>query len=360
MKKCIYTLKDDNEATFNEKEHIFPKSIGGTNTLPNGWVSDEFNNEMSKLERKFFRENPLMVIPRVFEKQTGRKNHTGKLGVSFLKKLNTNELVLGYIENGHPHVIPQMISQYPILANEAVRVEMIVTDESDIVSFMDKLKSCGGNIKFETITIIEDSFMDKISLGFVNKRFYVGAHSQLDGDQLCNYVKTLLEKIQHSPCNTYDKRNEREKPKSLVDYQFHFRFDDIEASRVIAKIAFNCLAYIKGQEFVLKSEFDKFRRAIVTGENIKNYVSARSVFESDIVELLSFDKEHFSIFISTDGGIIGNIGFYGGMSLFAIHLSDTVPSNFNCSITGYICDWQNKSEPTLFDYLSKRDKEKWL
>ncbi|WP_298033677.1 hypothetical protein [uncultured Dysosmobacter sp.] len=40
MGLCIYTGADDSKAEFSEAEHIFPKCIRGTNTLPPGSVSD--------------------------------------------------------------------------------------------------------------------------------------------------------------------------------------------------------------------------------------------------------------------------------------------------------------------------------
>ncbi len=55
---CIYTGLTDTETTFNSKEHIFPKGIGGIYCLPNGCVSDEVNIKLSTLEMEFMRENP--------------------------------------------------------------------------------------------------------------------------------------------------------------------------------------------------------------------------------------------------------------------------------------------------------------
>jgi len=50
MAYCIYSGADEKSANFNDSEHIFPKCIGGVNCLPKGWVSDEVNNTLSKLE----------------------------------------------------------------------------------------------------------------------------------------------------------------------------------------------------------------------------------------------------------------------------------------------------------------------
>ena len=66
MYKCIYTGKETSEASFDSAEHIFPKCIGGQNCLPKGYVSDETNNIFSKYELQFARENPIVLINRMF------------------------------------------------------------------------------------------------------------------------------------------------------------------------------------------------------------------------------------------------------------------------------------------------------
>ena len=43
---CIYYLNKEN-LTYNKKEHIFPATIGGIETLPVGYVSDQANEYFS-------------------------------------------------------------------------------------------------------------------------------------------------------------------------------------------------------------------------------------------------------------------------------------------------------------------------
>lgn len=74
MNKCIYTNKDDSNATFKSAEHVFPKCIGGQYCLPRGFVSDQINNEFSKIELTFARENPIIVLNRMFYKKQEEQN----------------------------------------------------------------------------------------------------------------------------------------------------------------------------------------------------------------------------------------------------------------------------------------------
>lgn len=345
MKKCIYTLKDENEATFSSSEHIFPKSIGGTRTLPKDWVSDEFNALMSPLERKFSRDTPLITIRRMFEGPVGRKNHSGKFGVSFMKTLPTDELELGYIEDGKPIVIPQIIFQWSIAVSDKINARMVGTCESDIGLFKVQLKSYDDNTKFELIRTSEDSFINKISLGFINKRFYVGAHNQLSEKQIRNYLKGFLDTFNNSSSESYNIRHE--KKEALIEYQSYFTVNIMECMQVSAKIAFNCLACIKGQNFVLRKEFNEIRHAIVTGENIKQYVNLCPPEDNCADVLGLFNEEHFAIFTQNNRGIVGHIGFFGGNPLFVILFSNSVLHDFGYGVKVYICDWKQKEEKIL-------------
>lgn len=70
--KCIYSLKDDSNATFNTSEHIFPKFLGGIHTLDKGLVCDEVNQMFSSYEMSFARNNPLVAISRMLYGPSGR------------------------------------------------------------------------------------------------------------------------------------------------------------------------------------------------------------------------------------------------------------------------------------------------
>ena len=99
MNKCIYTLKDEKSASFDALEHIFPKCIGGVETLPEGWVSKEFNNSISKSEREFARNETWIVLPRILNPPMGYKQHRGIVGMGFLTTANNPAILMGYISN---------------------------------------------------------------------------------------------------------------------------------------------------------------------------------------------------------------------------------------------------------------------
>lgn len=109
MNKCIYTNKDDTNATFISAEHVFPKCIGGLYCLPRGFVSDQINNEFSKIELTFARENPIVVLNRMFYKRLGRTKHKNRDKISVFKDAGTSKLSLGYIIDAKPICLDQVI-----------------------------------------------------------------------------------------------------------------------------------------------------------------------------------------------------------------------------------------------------------
>ena len=88
--------------------------------------------------------------------------------------------------------------------------------------------------------------------------------------------------------------------------------------RVYAKIAVNCLAALKGRALLESSAFDSIKRAILTGENIEEYVWKKEgpCPVSDALriapERLSLGERcHATVFLQKEGWIYGVISLYG-------------------------------------------------
>ena len=60
--QCIY-YKTRSDLTFNTTEHVFSAGLGDIMTLPKGFVSLQFNNDISPVELRFMRES-LIALPR--------------------------------------------------------------------------------------------------------------------------------------------------------------------------------------------------------------------------------------------------------------------------------------------------------
>lgn len=350
MKKCIYTLNDGTNATFNSKEHILPRSIGGIGTLNNHWVCDDFNNYISKAEREFARKYPLITLPRMMNVSTGRKEHVGKLGVGFILIPEVEEsLQLGYIAEGKPRIMNQIVVSIPKLNQGCLDSLFCIVEkageEFDFISDLLKYKKKKIVVKTD-----DELFRDFLAIGYVNKQAYIGIYAGHEDNIVEKYTEQLLKLVSDKKLEFGDYG--RTEGVYKVSYQGKSSFCLEDIKRVYAKIAFNVLAHIKGQEFVLREGFDPIRQAIRTGESIKELVSNPCADVSKkIADVLKLhNNEHLVLLFKEQETLCGAINLFGDASgSIMVKLSTNWEDFFDT--TGYVCDWKNKKEYTLEKYL---------
>ena len=116
--------------------------------------------------------------------------------------------------------------------------------------------------------------------------------------------------------------------------------------RVCAKIIFNYLAFAQGQNFVLRNCFDPLRDWIVNGGENK---FAR-LTGNETNQLVLFPEQAHKLFIVQDGkSLKGVISFYGTGFETVVNLCDDFEGIFLPD--GFICDWKNRQEFRLVDYI---------
>lgn len=342
MKKCIYTLKDETEATFS-KEHIFPCSIGGTETLPKDWVSQEFNNLISSAEREFSRNEPFIVLPRMINPHTGRNSNRGIVGVGFLQNKAENILLLGYISESIPSPISQLIIEISDLNNKECRpLPCIIQEFGKEVPITESLSNFDRTL--EPIQHDVDEFKNILFIGFTKKQAYVGTHNSIGDQPALRYAKTVMTLISEGMLNPEFPSNLKE-IRYFSHYQRIVNFNPEKVQRVYAKIVFNVLAKIKGQDFVLRHEFDEIRTAILTGAEINKLVSYRQLnLTKEINELFKLNGyEHFVYIKMEKDELLGLINLFGTRyGLIMIVLSRQFNEIFEPRL--YICDWKQKKE----------------
>jgi len=125
MNRCIYLKGTEPQLTFTSEEHIIPAGIGGITKLDRGMVSDQCNNKFSAMELNFMRHS-VIAIPRQLEGPGKRGSLSNKKATESFIHIMTdseNKSSLGYIKNGQPYQIPQMIflneNQVEILFNKS-------------------------------------------------------------------------------------------------------------------------------------------------------------------------------------------------------------------------------------------------
>lgn len=363
MNCCIYTGFDDSTATFRSAEHIFPKCIGGVNCLPKGWVSDAVNNSFSKLELSFARTNPGVVLNRMFLPHVGRKSHTNRDLIGVFENLNDNsDYSLGYIRNGTPFPINQIVisSTLPIKDGASIPVKVIIppdpklSQEDQVRIFWEDLCSFSGDfLCIESDTLPPHTYL----LGLQDKRWYLGIGKGEYSESIRLHLVELVSKMASHEA-------EKSLPKSKIataSHQVHSTFS-IKANlydifRVTAKIALNSLAALKGQKFVLAESFSAIKHAILTGKNISQYVWITEG-PNPILDLLKpFSKDisigekcHSAVFIQKEGILYSLVSLYGSINPYMVKLGRVSPCSF---VDFYICDWENRRDCTMIDYVLK-------
>src|SRR5437016_4825540 len=105
---CIY-YTDRNDLTYSGQEHVIMAGLGGSARHPNGYVIDQFNNDISKLEQDFLRES-IISVPRQIVGPSSRGRLTSKYEtkskVHVLRNYAVeNDISLGYIKRGKPYYL---------------------------------------------------------------------------------------------------------------------------------------------------------------------------------------------------------------------------------------------------------------
>lgn len=360
MTQCIYTGADESTDTFSSAEHIFPKCIGGIHTLPKGWVCDSVNNAFSSLELGFARQNPSVVIPRMFLPHTGRRKHKNRnlIGV-FRNTLDSNDYSLGYISNGTPLSINQICitTQIPIPEDTPVPLTIIVPPrkaeclETQIRLLWSRLGSFDGKV-----CIIKDKGLpsDKFLLGYQDSRWFLGMSESQNGEigrqAIHDFIVRITAKLS---VDELLHKGQQGKTEHQVHSQFSIQVNLIDIMRVYAKIAVNCLAQLKGQAFVLNPAFDGIKNAIISGVGIDDYVcthngpsTIKSVFSQFEERFTLGSHFHSTVFISRAGYLYAEVALYGADNSYIIKLGAfSEKSITDC----YICDWENNAEYTLSD-----------
>lgn len=352
MKNCIYLKKTEPEVTFKSGEHIIPAGIGGVRKLNNGMVSDQFNTEIfSSIELDFMR-NSIIALPRQFHGPGKRGALTEKKATKsnihiMSKNDEVDDVSLGYIQLAKPHQIPQL----KIIDQSNMH---IIFDQNDrdyrtqLVKFIEVLKTFNGKYSM----LVESRIpMNQVLLGNYEGKWYLGIRDEQAVPPLVDIISKLINEtsiLSEQP--KYDKVQ--------VACHQHMGFSIENFYRVCAKIVFNFLAFSHGSDFVLNDEFDSIRDWIVNGGDNKfiNLIDKNGKYKKMFEYIIFPDKAHKIFITKANNSLIGLLSLYGGAFETIVLLCDDFSKSFD--ISGYICDWQNKREYTLVEYLKiLNDKE---
>ncbi len=344
---CIY-LGDKIGLHYVNQEHIFPAGIGGIAKLPNGFVSDEFNKMISALELDLMR-NSLLSIPRHFEGPGKRGKLAEKFHspskVSVIKNLKDNTHSLGYTIKGKPYEIAQ------ISLNSDTGETTLSFPNDQSADFESKIKDfheCSKQIdRDKTIELDGSMLPENIILFGITKQKNGTLKSFIAKNNLNQFQLNaeMIERIAEDYCT-------QSKEPSLVKYhaQVHAKATLSEDHfRIFAKIAINFIASIKGCDFI---KTDRFKPVVnwVTNGGENKY--ARLIPEINLfgTDALNFPvSSHYAIVSKVHDRLIAYVSLYSSLTIF---LDFGFIMNEPFSDKGLICDWKNRKEYSLLEYIS--------
>lgn len=347
---CIYRkeyLKSD------KVEHIVPAGLGGTLTLPKGYVSDEVNELFSKWEAKALRNSLVGGIRNYIG-----PGHRGKMTIS--KKLNPHINILkledssteklpqaykyrmGFMLDRKTVFIPQLIFEFDANLNcqrRIFRPGEFKTEYNDIQKFRLYIENASTNqmtiVQTEHIVpincIIIGMFYDKIFC-YVNVPFF-------NVTKTIQLIKTLMKEEIEICISRGGKYN--------FSYKIDGGIDNGIFQFLHMKIAFNVLAYKMGRDFVLKHQFDYVREKILRNdvkellyenvdENIREWIQSRT--ENDA---------HYIIIKNVGGQLWAFVSIYGDM-IYCMQLAREIDEDISFA---FVSDWKNRK-----DYIEEFSK----
>lgn len=358
---CIY--KKSSEGRFEKREHIIPAFIGGMQTLEQGMVSDEVNELFSKLEYRVSLDS-LITMNRMFlgpgkrGKQSSKKGSHHKIGVMCGE---SNRAVLGYTEFAKPRLISQIHFELSLVEGKSFEIGMSLdnavkdTWEKEREVFFGRLNSYSG----EAIILKEECVgLNRGLLGYHNGKWFLAFHPQEDEENARDKAVRIAKLVASEPERLQQTAQVKASSEQVTVHYKHC-MDLKDYYRVIAKIAFNTMAYLHGREAVLAECFDDIRQAILTGERIDEFVSftneedSMRVFEELNYQAILGKDAHWVICVRMQENYVALVYLYGiKRPMIVILAKQRIPFHWQ-SPDGFVCDWQNKKEYRLIEVISR-------
>ena len=341
---CIYLL-DKEDLTYYSQDHVIQAAFGGIRKLPRGYVSDQFNNCFSLLELNFAR-NSIMMFPRVME-------GPGKRGdLSWNKKTKSKVILietpsvkksfsLAYVSEGKPVLIPHLLFN-----SGTKKLDFSPNQESSYTAkTFENFIDCCRKVNSRRVKILEDERLPEGIIMF-------GYQSKVEDNFDAFVYKNKAYEFTFDDWHPWFENDFR--TGDLIDYITFSPKITLTASldekyyRVFAKMAFNFLALITGEEYVKGRQFDDIRKWIVNGGENKYLWFNQGEYEPLKPAGITFENsEHSICILGNDHGVFAFLGFYG-KDMLIVQLSH-MPL-MNMPFSAFICDWKNKREYPLSEY----------
>lgn len=347
---CIY-YNDCSFLHYTSQEHIFPAGVGGIQKLPKGYVSDEFNNNISKLEQSFLRDSPISAA-RQIEGPGKRGKMSDKYATTSAVHIIMNSESqkisgLGYIKLGKTILIPSVI------VNTGTGALTFGFDKGSNISTDASIKQfcykCNEPQKMK-IRIITDNRIDLDNIifgikGGIEENFDAFFVRHPSGGTVP--ITDLIQRIAKSLQTTTDGeiRIQKYLPSSILSVKFNTSY-----FRIYGKIAFNFLAFLKGSEYTKYPTFDPVRNWIkgTSNDEFAKLDIGNPLFRQFLD--LKDQSIHYVMLFKVKDTLFADVSFYGALKS-TIKLAENFDEPFKTD--GFICDWKNRHEYYYTKYLEK-------
>lgn len=348
-KQCIYF--ESKELTYNKQEHVIPAGSGGTVKLPRGYVSDQANEMFSKLEVIALRTTLIAGLRNYIGPAHRGKMTPHRKNNPHIQLLKLNEKYgcieqqemkykLGFTLDKKTYFLSQILFSL----NKNLNIDKVILSggtydlkESDKIlkTVLPNKIDCGKLIPIQTEHKVDFS-------GVIIGRYYDNLYVY------CNVpfvtTKRVVDIINNQPWDN-------KVVNTLVggDYDFSYKLKggikDDSLYFLLAKTAFNVLAYKKGQELALSSCFNDIRSKIISNtalclvkefdnHKIEGWIKEKGKDESHIVVIGKQGKE-----------IIAYVSFYGDL-IYKVIMSTNFEEQF--IPFAFVSYWRNKKD-VLYD-----------
>lgn len=336
---CIY-YGDNSSLTYQKQEHIFPAGLGGVQMLPKGYVSDQANNLFSPLEGKLMHDSAISLMRAVYgpgKRGSLRPKKASKTKIVALQGKD-GKVALGYLSGKHGYYINcAAISKskekfvFTIASNEHTAPEQAWEN------FRTAFSKFEGRYVLVSTTYLEP---DELLLGFYEEKYYIA----LGVDCTFETVQKILPLIINAK-NSGKSRKRNDQPRFDIPQE-----ESDETGRIYAKVAINTLAALKGDAFVQHPRFDAVKAWILGQSDDDNYTQLPRITQENPLHFP--EHSHWCLFGVYEGKLYAVVCFYDTVSRY-FELADTI-SELDCTNGrnfGLICDWKNKVELTLDQWI---------
>lgn len=334
MPKCIYCLRNNNETSFNDKEHVLPKCLGIFEplnlTIRGNFVCDNCNHKVfSNLETQFKEDSHEGIYGQML-------NLEGNRSVRIRNKNVKIECSPGIGDDFYKDIFPFLKIQDG---------EFVVEIKPQI-----KIKNPNGGFQVFLSEALDQIPKNSREFNEIKNRLkvlkdravaiFIPTNSP-DYSQEVNKVERILQKFNFK---YNEKMNRFTKLTKSPTRQFKINLDvhmNVEYARVLAKIALNYFLYCAIQDrmgnILFKSEFDRIREFIVGKKIVRPKEILLSINENNILYDESVKNKrviaHMLTFEIENENIIAKETLFGN-NIYKILIgkasSDLIKSNFGC------------------------------